>query len=268
VYGNLDKLQQRALTEELLVQLATAGVEYDARQIRALTSADVVSAEITKWIGSAAPTVGQKAMAASLPVAIASDQGTFPVTVTFPATFDVSDRAARLLGIVYGNLGQVEQDSTYKGLVQSTEIQHSVSISKAFGLGLSAVPGGATIPAFKITNPLGSGVTLRLQRVFLSSTVANIVVLFIDQAPANLGLVVNANCLTAGGAAALGSMQASTNAGAQPVLSLSCGAVFLAANQGVVYEINVQLPPNHTLTFWYSAAAAQTAVCVPQWIEF
>lgn len=31
VYGNLTQLQQRAITNELLVQLATAGVQYDAR---------------------------------------------------------------------------------------------------------------------------------------------------------------------------------------------------------------------------------------------
>jgi hypothetical protein len=47
----------------------------------ALTAADVVSAEITKWIGSAAPTVGQKHMASSLPVVLADDQSAIAVTL-------------------------------------------------------------------------------------------------------------------------------------------------------------------------------------------
>jgi hypothetical protein len=49
------------------------------------------------WLGSAAPTVGQKAMATSLPVAIASDQSAVAV--------DESDRAAREVGRVreWGN---------------------------------------------------------------------------------------------------------------------------------------------------------------------
>jgi len=43
VYGDVGQLLQRAVTRDALVQLRTAGVEYDARQIRALTTADVVS---------------------------------------------------------------------------------------------------------------------------------------------------------------------------------------------------------------------------------
>lgn len=42
VYGSLDKLQQRATTKDLLVQLRSGGAEIDPRQIRALTSSDVV----------------------------------------------------------------------------------------------------------------------------------------------------------------------------------------------------------------------------------
>ena len=45
VYGSLDKLQQRATSKDLYVQLRSAGVEVDPTQIRALTNSDVVSAE-------------------------------------------------------------------------------------------------------------------------------------------------------------------------------------------------------------------------------
>lgn len=41
-----------------------------------------VNANITAWLGSVTPTVGQKTMAASLPVVIASDQT--PVPISFP----------------------------------------------------------------------------------------------------------------------------------------------------------------------------------------
>lgn len=39
--------------------------------------------DLTRWIGSSAPTVGQKAMTSSLPVVIASDQSAVPVSGTF-----------------------------------------------------------------------------------------------------------------------------------------------------------------------------------------
>jgi hypothetical protein len=43
VYGNLAQLQQRASTYELLVQLRHQGVEIDPRNIRALTSDDIIT---------------------------------------------------------------------------------------------------------------------------------------------------------------------------------------------------------------------------------
>lgn len=61
IYGDVGQLLQRAVSRDLLVQLRTAATEYDARQIRTLTSTDVV---------------------------------------------DISDKGARLLGVVYGSRGQ------------------------------------------------------------------------------------------------------------------------------------------------------------------
>ena len=108
VYGSQGaQLLQRAATFDAQVQLRTAGAEYDARQIRALTTADAVN--VGQWIGSAAPTVGAKTMANSLPVVIASDQATYPVTATLAAASDSSkaedaghvsgDRGAFMLGV-------------------------------------------------------------------------------------------------------------------------------------------------------------------------
>ena len=75
-YGSQTQaLLQRALTYDLLVQLSHQGSEYDARQIRALTSSDVV---------------------------------------------DIVDKAARLLGVVYGSQGQqlLQRATTYDLIVQ------------------------------------------------------------------------------------------------------------------------------------------------------
>jgi len=76
VYGSqAQQILQRAATFDLLVQLRHAGVEIDPRQIRALTAAtDVVT-----------------------------------VTPQAASVWDVSDRAARLLGIIYGDVGQLAQ---------------------------------------------------------------------------------------------------------------------------------------------------------------
>lgn len=86
VYGSqAQQLLQRAVSFDLEVQLRTAGVEYDARQVRALTAADIVdvSDRAARLLGTVSP------VAAS--------------------TWDVSDRAARLLGVVYGSAASLLQ---------------------------------------------------------------------------------------------------------------------------------------------------------------
>ena len=77
------------------IEVIVGGAVIDPRVIRALTAADVVTlaaiaqlpaalvggrldTNIGAWLGAVTPTVGQKTMAASLPVALASDQTTFP----------------------------------------------------------------------------------------------------------------------------------------------------------------------------------------------
>jgi hypothetical protein len=87
VYGSLTQLQQRAATFDLYVQLRNAGVEIDPRQIRALTVADQVAVQ---------PIGG--------------------------STWDVSDRAARLLGRIYGSQGSqlLQRAATFELLVQLT----------------------------------------------------------------------------------------------------------------------------------------------------
>lgn len=58
------------------VELIVGGAIIDPRAIRLLTIGDAVN--VGAWFGAVTPTVGQKLMAASLPVALASDQTTLP----------------------------------------------------------------------------------------------------------------------------------------------------------------------------------------------
>lgn len=80
VYGSqAQQLKQTATNFNLQVELATGGALYDARQIRALTSADVVTA----------------------------DQGGAPWSVTFPSAQAVTLTSTTITGTVSDNLTQV-----------------------------------------------------------------------------------------------------------------------------------------------------------------
>jgi len=88
-YGSeTEKLLQRAATFELLVALRLAGVEIDPRSIRTLTSADTITT-----YGSQGAPIQQKATSFESLV-----QLMFGGAEIDPR--DVSDRAARLLGVV------------------------------------------------------------------------------------------------------------------------------------------------------------------------
>lgn len=84
--SNLDVLLSTRATEATLAaadaKLATIDAVLDA--IKDTTGV----ADLGKWLGSAAPTVGQKVMAASLPITLASDQPAIPVSSGAPAPSD------------------------------------------------------------------------------------------------------------------------------------------------------------------------------------
>jgi hypothetical protein len=71
---------KNGVTDPAAIEVVVGGASIDPRAIRALISSDVVTANIKDSAG-ASITVGQKAMAASLPVVIANDQGPIPVQV-------------------------------------------------------------------------------------------------------------------------------------------------------------------------------------------
>lgn len=62
-----------------------SSLSVDTTQLPAALVGGRLDANIGAWLGSTAPSVGQKAMANSLPVAIASDQASIPVAATLQA---------------------------------------------------------------------------------------------------------------------------------------------------------------------------------------
>ena len=70
--GNALTSQVNGAQRALDVGINVAGVQIDPRQIRALTAADVVTARLNDGAGTSV-TLGQKLMAASLPVVLSSD---------------------------------------------------------------------------------------------------------------------------------------------------------------------------------------------------
>jgi len=96
-YGSQgQQIKQSAANFNTVIELAAGATLYDARQIRALTAADVLTANLGTIAGAATEatlatmltlagfqarvnTQGQKTMAASTPVVLASDQAAIPV---------------------------------------------------------------------------------------------------------------------------------------------------------------------------------------------
>lgn len=110
VYGSVDKLQQRASTKELIVQIQHQGVEKDPTQIRALTNSDAVSV-----YGSETQKLLQRASTYDLIVQLRS------------AGNQIDPRSIRALTTsdaitAYGNLDKLVQRATTKELI--VQIQH------------------------------------------------------------------------------------------------------------------------------------------------
>lgn len=87
-------------------RLSDGAAFYDAAKTGQLPSALVggrLDTNTGAWLGSTAPTVGQKASASSLPVVIASDQSTLPVTISTVRTIVGANGSAS--GAIAGTAG-------------------------------------------------------------------------------------------------------------------------------------------------------------------
>jgi len=88
---------QRAGTNDIMAQLRTAGVEYDARQIRALTTADAVSAAGSNGFALNQDVNNNLQTSLFTPAGAAYDARQIRALTSADAV-DVSDRAARAVG--------------------------------------------------------------------------------------------------------------------------------------------------------------------------
>lgn len=155
VYGNLNQLQQRHRTQELLVQLRNAGIDIDPREIRNLSfstdSVDISGSSISISdtpnvnvtdraarllgiaYGSQNAQLQQRAVTNELLVQLrnagididprdrnwnlSSVTDSVSASISGTPNVNVTDRATRLLGITYGSQGeQLVQDSVVKNL--------------------------------------------------------------------------------------------------------------------------------------------------------
>jgi len=131
-YGSQSQqLQQRASTYDLIVQLRTAGVEYDARQIRALTSGDVVSA-----VQSGAWNIGT----ANVESTNNSSTATLGANGVFTGTADDLQNYVALIVMIYADQAsaasgasvQFSEDSTHWDYLETFTVAAGVTRSQIF----------------------------------------------------------------------------------------------------------------------------------------
>lgn len=176
----------------------------------AATEATLVNVLTTAAFQARINTFGQKTMATSTPVVLASDQAAIPVsqsgawTTSISGSIDVSDRAVRLVGVVYGSQAQqLKQTSTNFNLAVESFVAGSaidprairaltsgdvVTVNNtAFGISQS----GSNNDVDVLTNVVPAGLTAFVanQQAVTSSAVA---------LPSNAGRMVCVRVLIAG----------------------------------------------------------------------
>lgn len=119
VHGSEDQLlQQRPITYDLWTQLRTGGVEYDARDRNwflnfATDSVSVAAIVGAVWDVNLIEVLGAALTAANPVIAgiydVAGNRMPAMDVAARPGFVDVIDRAARLVGIVYGESAQLQQ---------------------------------------------------------------------------------------------------------------------------------------------------------------
>jgi len=109
---------------------------------------------VGSWLGSTAPTVGQKTMAASIPVTFASNQSTLNVSITAPASSisGIAVGSKQLGGATAGSL-QAVRATTYNE--QASDAQRSISSSSG-----SDTSGGVGARTIRIDYMTFAGVRL------------------------------------------------------------------------------------------------------------
>lgn len=168
-----------------------------------------------------------------------------------------------------GNLASLiaALDATlFKTMLVRNERETALGAGKLFSAVVQPA-GGANTPAAKLLNPNGSGITMRLKRCTIWTSVSEGVYLFFDATIANLsGSPITGLNRLQGGAAAKGTLDQSVNPGAFPSLTNCIFGAILPSQVPMTIDLDVQLPANHWIAFW--GGAPSTIVIVPEWTEY
>ena len=97
---------------------------------------------IASWMGATTPTVGQKTMAASLPVAIASDQGAVPVTQGALTSLTTGQQAVTATAAALPS--SAAKSVCIKVLAAGTQVVYYGPSGATTGTGMELSPGDAS----------------------------------------------------------------------------------------------------------------------------
>ncbi len=174
VTANLGTIDGVATEPTLLTRLADA--TFTSRTPAALVGGRF-DTNIGSWLGSVAPTVGQKTMAASIPVVIASDQGSTPSTIKSgtavtamastngpisSGTVSASSQSIAYLFHTAASTKRIEILRIHVSFSGPTNDTRTLSVQGAFITAENAVPGGTSVTI----NPLDRSDTVNAADVF------------------------------------------------------------------------------------------------------
>jgi hypothetical protein len=152
----------KAKTDNIDVALSTRA---EKAQLPAALVGGRLDENVGAWLGSTAPTVGQKAMVNSVPVAVASDQAPIPVTFTQALGRTGISSGGVVLGGSTANTLQVMRATTYTEPTSAAQR----SLASASANDAAAGTGGRTV---KITYYDGAGAGPLTETVTLNGTSA------------------------------------------------------------------------------------------------
>jgi len=152
---------QKVMASSLPVAIASdqSAVPVTSTQLPAALVGGRLDENVGAWLGSTAPTVGSKTSANSVPVVIASDQGSIPVAATIAATVTTTVAAPSL----FTNFG-TDPDVSVKatpGVVLSFSC-HNLNGSSRFAQlhNKASAPGAGDVPLLTFLIPTGAMIVL------------------------------------------------------------------------------------------------------------
>jgi len=264
--GNLAAI--KAKTDNLDVALSTRALEAGGNLAAILAKLDVALSTRALEAG------GNLASVKTNTDPLVTAAGAAYVRPGTSSTWDMSDRAARDLGAIRGSAGYyLLQDVLPPALAQivplvtEPETGYMLTQGKLFGAGQSVTNLNGNSTAYVLTNPNGSGITIRVKTITIFASISFIGLLVFDAAPANLSAANTGKNLVVGGAAAQSNVKVSANAGAVPAFTSAISMLAVGPNIPVNFPVDIQIIANHNLTIWFTGTGVTTDVVNFVWEE-